>query len=239
MASRALARLVSDKALPDLKGLVEDTALTTAIVTALISTRASLTSSDLAESVSSSTGRGLTEVNPMVRTIRLLARVQRSLEANADTFVAELTANLAKLSDSQWPPECREKWRGIAPELVRVLSPGSAVYLSVKANDLLMEQALVLCSVRIVTDMRPVFDDEASEMEGVLPFHTLVLKCHESDRMDEHKNIYVAIDAPDLRDLREQIDRAERKEQIMRKKLDSDGYNIVGFSTASDETEAG
>ncbi len=236
MPNQQLAKVVSDQALPDLKELADlPPRLMTTVATALTEVAPSLTPLHLAESVSSSANLGITEVGPPIRIIRRIALLQRFLEKSAESFVAELTACLAALSDTQWPTEYREKWRSIAPELVRALSPTSAIYLSAKAHDLLGEQSLALCAARIITDMRPIFDDEAKEMEAVVPFHTLVLRCHESER-SEHKMIHVAIDANDLQQIRKQVDRAERKEQLMRSKLASGGYTIIGVP-ASDKME--
>lgn len=234
MADGRLASLVSS-ALPDLEVLAQDPKLIADIASALADTKPSLAYADLAQAVSEKTGRADSAVAPVVRILRRLALSQLPKEMSAESFVNALTDDLTG-PDAPWSSDYQEQWKDVAPNLIRALSPGSAMYLSAKAYDLLFEQSLAVCSARIITDMRPVFDDTADTMEAILPFHTLVLKCHEGGK-EGHRNIYVALDATDLEDLGEQVERAKRKEQLVKKKLASDGYAIIGVPTSTSEAE--
>lgn len=85
-------------------------------------------------------------------------------------------------------------------------------YAGVKETQLRAEYEHVFRSARIVTDMRPVFEEDLSAPHHAFIGHTL--KVEYSDR-NAIKQIYIAMDSADLEALGELIERAKKKEQII------------------------
>ena len=93
--------------------------------------------------------------------------------------------------------------------LVALLSSGRLDLMG-KASALTLEQERFMSEARIVTDVRPIFgSDPASRPSGAVIVHTLKLTYKEGD--NQRKDFYIAMDAVDLRNLQESIERAEKK----------------------------
>jgi hypothetical protein len=75
------------------------------------------------------------------------------------------------------------------------------------------------CSARIVTDIRPIFssDIETQPIAAVV-MHTLRVKYHQDDDLRE---VFVALKADDLEELKGSIERAETKAASLRTLLDA------------------
>ena len=68
-------------------------------------------------------------------------------------------------------------------------------------------------NAKILTDARPVFNDDASRLEGIGIVH--VLKIH-FEHNQNHEDFFTVLDSLDLKRLRSIIDRAEKKAQVLK-----------------------
>jgi hypothetical protein len=68
----------------------------------------------------------------------------------------------------------------------------------------------VFCSARILSDLRPVFQEPPTAASASVIIHNLQIGFHDSGTGD-HKEFYVALDAGDLDILKKIIVRAEQK----------------------------
>lgn len=80
--------------------------------------------------------------------------------------------------------------------------------LSSKAASVYFENHCNLGSARIITDIRPVFDQGTDKIAAALVLHTLKIE-YLSD--GEQRDFFVALDDVDLDDLIEKLQRAKRK----------------------------
>jgi hypothetical protein len=89
-----------------------------------------------------------------------------------------------------------------------------------KALDLRNAYERILLSSRVVSDIRPVFDDDEirEDIEAAMVNHTLQLKVRVGDR--EPEDLHVAVDIDDLKSLRKHIDRALEKETAARRLIE-------------------
>jgi len=196
----------------------------------------SLDSDALAQAIAHDAGLDVDVTSPVLEALWPLAMVQRRLDMDTDTFIGELEKCLETEARVKWSKDDITGWGVLKPHIVNLLSGESSIASSAKAVELLMEQPLFLCRSRIVTDMRPIFNEEANQLKGMLPFHTLILRCHEGSTTN--KQIHVALDASDLANLRKQVSRAEEKERYMRKSLSAAGFMTVDTSM-EEEIEGG
>ena len=183
-----------------------------------------LDSKELAKSIADSTSVELPTVSSAITILNRLAILQRRFDLSPADLISGITASLDQLPYEEWKESHREAWREISGFLTTFLSSPNAVTTSAKASDLLVEQRTVLCASRIVTDARPVFDDSAETIIGVVQVHTLVLRCSESGM---HKDYYIACDSDDLQNLKKQIERAERKERLLTAKCEIAGLTRI------------
>lgn len=145
-------------------------------------------------------------------------------------LVQNLTRDLALLEEDRWTDDELEKWRGLEPLLedlfgIEVLDTAS------KAIDLAYEYANLFQSARIVTDIRPVFDESASEIAAAVISQTL--RIYFSSEEGDH-SLSIALDQLDLERLRESCDRAIKKARVAQKLI---GESKVPASIAGEPDE--
>lgn len=93
--------------------------------------------------------------------------------------------------------------------LTRVLN--SAFGKSIKAVDVLYEQERLLQAARVITDIRPVFEDDPSRPPyAALLIHTLRIEYHDTGANDV-RSIEFVMDSEDVRRLARLLDRATAK----------------------------
>jgi hypothetical protein len=77
-----------------------------------------------------------------------------------------------------------------------------------KAKNLAVQDERTFCSARIMTELRPVFDDGSdAQPKAMVLVHRLKILYHAGS--SDHKELYLALDADDLKELRKLITRAE------------------------------
>ena len=108
---------------------------------------------------------------------------------------------------NEWTEALLAKWKDLVPELRNFLSL-RAVRLVATAIDLSYEYANLLSGARIITDIRPIFSDDAGKIEGAVVSHTLRLRF---DNVEGDHELSIAMDKSDIEKLARQCERALRK----------------------------
>lgn len=104
----------------------------------------------------------------------------------------------------------------IRPDLLRLFN--SSLAISSKAIDLLLENDKLLTNVRIISDLRPLFNEEKeTRLKAGLILHTLKLVY--KDSKSNENEFYIVLESNDLQNLKDQIIRAENKEEELRSTL--------------------
>jgi hypothetical protein len=116
------------------------------------------------------------------------------IEAMQSTGIQELT-----VSDSEKPL--------LAAKLTSLLGL-STLERSSKIEQLKSDHQTIFYDAKILTDVRPVFDEPKEAPIGAVITHTLKIICHEAG---EHKEFYFSMDAEDVRTLHKIADRASDK----------------------------
>jgi uncharacterized protein (DUF1778 family) len=123
-----------------------------------------------------------------------------------DTLVRDLVEGIDVTDDIG-----KEGWQKdqFASHLLGILSGNEVLNISAKAAGVLTDHEHIFCDVRILTDIRPVFGSDISKVPDVsVTIYMLKIGYHEGRT---HKEFFVALNAEDLRELREALDRAEAK----------------------------
>lgn len=103
--------------------------------------------------------------------------------------------------------------QALSQRLARLLDVPNVMLLT-HAAGLLSEDDRTFCSARTLSDLRPVFDTESDppQMTGVLIRHSLKIRVHTEN---DTESFFVTIDKRGLLDLREAIDRAIAKGEVL------------------------
>lgn len=105
---------------------------------------------------------------------------------------------------------------------------GSEHFLTIsKAYDLATDDERTFCDARIITDLRPVFGTPIEDgPKGTVIVHLLKIGYHEGNK--RHQAFHVALDSPDLKELKRVIERAESKAAAIKSKLKD--THVLGIS---------
>ena len=86
----------------------------------------------------------------------------------------------------------------------------------------------VVRQFKILTELRPVYDDELSSTKAMVVTNTLVV---DYDDAGDPKRMHFTVDHADLRALQEQLERAERKVQLLQEQVGRYGLPVLVAGT--------
>jgi hypothetical protein len=145
--------------------------------------------------------------------------------AHLDPPVNEFVEDVLKALDESNPRILAGKKKLQARQNLRKLLSFDPLSTAAKASHLLADQERLFVGVRILTDARPVYgQDPKQKPVAMLVNHTLKLTYSHNMRVDE---LYVALDADDIGDLKRALDRATAKADSLASVLKSANINIV------------
>ncbi len=124
-----------------------------------------------------------------------------------------------------------ERWNRIRPLLAQIPSIDS-VRMTLKALDVSYEYANLLQYSRIMTDVRPIFNEGGDQIEGAVVSFTLRMTFLNAG---QPKSLSIAVDAADLKILLEQCQRALRKAETAKRRFSSADIGIPLAIAGSDE----
>lgn len=123
-----------------------------------------------------------------------------------------LLSDMIELQNEKWHKKHGEQWRDVAPKLKLLLAPNGYFALLSKTYQLLANRPAVAQQLKILTELRPVYDDELTATRAMVLTSTMVVHY---DEAGESKCLHVTVDQSDLKALQEQLDRAEKKVQLL------------------------
>ena len=148
---------------------------------------------------------------------------------NLEDLLNDLDADLQE----EWIEDSKilQNWHECRPILAELLKLES-VGIAAKALDISYEYANVLQYSRVMTDVRPIFNEDADEIKGAVVSFTLRMNYYNAG---VRKSLSIALDAADLKILSYQCDRALQKAETAKKRLSSKSLGIP--STIAGEVE--
>lgn len=124
--------------------------------------------------------------------------------------------------------ELDERSLGALQERLKQLLEISSAERTAKAYALAQEAEHILSDVRVLTDLRPVFDDVDKLPPGAVVTHTLKLEYFYSG---EARQMFLALNEKDLRKLSEVADRAIKKQARVAELLRKSGVEHIALDT--------
>ena len=163
---------------------------------------------------------------PLARQLISLATYCRLLNEEPKDTVENL---LAGIEDTDIGDEEKTNLKTLAPVLTKLLKQDS-VNLSAKALDLGYDYANIYRRGNVITDIRPVFDDNKDRIVGAVISNTLTI--HFGSASGRHE-LSVALDNDDILALRDACDNALKKAKKA-KALVMDRKDLKAFITGEE-----
>ncbi|WP_449244006.1 hypothetical protein [Desulfobacca acetoxidans] len=131
-----------------------------------------------------------------------------TLRRERDLSVADLFEGLKHgIEAGGWSQEQISQWLTLQPQLQALFGLPS-VQAVVKVLDLSYDYENILQKIKILTDIRPIFDDEATVIEAAIVSYTMRLYF---DSLDGSKSLSIALDEEDITKLIQTCQRALNK----------------------------
>jgi hypothetical protein len=154
------------------------------------------------------------DLDNMLDTILALYHVRHHADVSAEEFISDVIDSLREDKKASFVET--EKIPAIRERLAAFLNI-DRLNLWAKASVLRYEHERSLHDLRILTDARPVFGEEASaQPQMAVIFHMLKIEYHAAKGIEE---VYFSLDEDDLEYLKRAIIRAETKARSLREAL--------------------
>jgi hypothetical protein len=119
-----------------------------------------------------------------------------------------------------------EQWKKLRSFLITALSLESTIGATAKAGPVLTQHERIFIGARIMTDLRPIYRADLSEKpDAALIVH--MLKVSQRDYYGQKKDLYFALDSNDIALMKEVIERAEKKEETLKRIMKDSGVVIL------------
>lgn len=130
--------------------------------------------------------------------------------------------------DEEFPKIYDEQEQEFERRLATFLEFDTVLNVTSKAIDVVRDHERIFTGSRILTDMRPIFESEVEKgPAGVAIVHMLKIEYVDLDGKHE---FFVALNSIDLDQLRQQLDRADRKEKAIAVMLNKANISYLNYS---------
>jgi len=149
------------------------------------------------------------DLESIINTVtRLYAVTQRMKKSGED-----LGNDLQETIESQKPKSFPiEKAPLLKERIQKLFELGKIIGLRSKALEVMSSQDRVFCTVRLLSDIRPVFQESPDTISSAMVIHNLRIGYHKNG---EHQEFSVAMNTEEVRKIKEVLERAEKKTKTL------------------------
>ena len=159
----------------------------------------------------------------ILTTIGSLLSIEARLDDDIDAFVDGMIEAYYRQTKQE-----KKDIEIFISQFKNLLSNKENFKITLKARTLIYEREKILEHLRILTDIRPIFDDlKGDEIQASVIIHNLKIEYLEDGRT--HTAVF-ALDSSDLIDLNRMVLRAQQKEVALRNSLDKTNLTIIDIS---------
>lgn len=138
-----------------------------------------------------------------------LRRIADRVEVSVDEVFDALTNGLLERG---WGKDEIARWNEVS-ETLRKIVTDPHIELVIKTSDLYYKHQYHLHEMRVVTDIRPVLDENRTSIEAAIIKNTFVIEY--SDGNEEDKHLQINLSYEDMKRIRNEFDRALSKTELI------------------------
>jgi hypothetical protein len=125
--------------------------------------------------------------------------------------LALLTESLEGQATLEWKERHLGKWKAIVDLLPPFFEPNNFFSVLSKGFELLSGRQPAVLDLKILAELRPLYNEEATKTQAVLLTNTLMLEYVQDDQTH---TLHLALDLNDLQTLARELDRVKRKNAL-------------------------
>jgi hypothetical protein len=152
-----------------------------------------------------------------------LSGVRAALDMPPEEFVGLLSAMIERQNE-KWHKEHGAEWKGVASSVAALLGPAGYFAQLYKTIRLIADRPTIAQELKILTELRPVYDEDAASVRAVVMTTTLVIQYTEGT---VRKSLHLTVDQDDLDVLQKQLDRADIKVQLLEREVSKLGVPLL------------
>lgn len=151
------------------------------------------------------------DLDPLLRTIFSLHVTYTHSDKTIHSFLDDVVDTI-KASDQYEENFSSTDWTKFRESFENIFALEPLICLS-KAVDIVSEHACLYSDSRVLTDIRPVFGPSETTISALFITHSLKLEYFDAT---EERELYIALDDDDIKELIETLLRAQRKAQTIK-----------------------
>jgi hypothetical protein len=151
----------------------------------------------------------------------MLGAVQDS-GRTSDEFAKEVADAALEASSPQFPFNAEK--RDILVRRLEDLFGTNGLQITAKVRDVLSDADKVFQGARVLTDLRPVFDQEANEIRSAVVIHNLRIRYFENGDL---RDFYVSLEASDVELLLDALRRALKKGALIESSVSTTQISLL------------
>jgi hypothetical protein len=146
------------------------------------------------------------------------------LKLETPDFLKALSDNLEKEAPEKWRSENLAGWKAIEGRVAPLFEKDNFFSVSNKSYQLLLNRPNPVQDVKILSELRPVYSEDATSVKAFVLAKTLVVDYMEGDTK---KTIHLSMDMDDLRSLASEVDRAKLKRETVSEEVFGWGVDLL------------
>jgi hypothetical protein len=175
----------------------------------------------VAEEIASDVGMDEADLRPILVGLVNLYQTQTRLKLDASMIVGVVSHNLQRLAKSLDLDDkgvC-DSWENAKPKIASALAqlaPDHPILGAAKALRVITSRQYDFVTMKVLTDVRPVFNEKGDVIVQSIIAHVLSIDYHDGQ---DHHVIQFTLDAQDIADLKKECERAEQKSSVLKQDL--------------------
>jgi hypothetical protein len=166
---------------------------------------------DLAENCAEKSGVEATLAEAVLSIGVNISSLQRSTGKPLSEILDRAAESFSRSGFPEWEEKYFRLWQERRPFLEELLVTDGTLEVMAKVRELLYECQSILLDSIVMTDVRHVYNSEASDIKGALVLHTLGIEYWEGM---EPRQIHITLSDTDLEKVILQLQRAQRKTKV-------------------------
>ncbi|HEY7089647.1 MAG TPA: hypothetical protein VH518_16230 [Tepidisphaeraceae bacterium] len=182
--------------------------------------------SDAGQHVAERIGIAPSDASLLLTGLASLRSMQDSVDSTAEEVVKAITESLAE-APGDWHSKNYQRWLE-SEDLVRTalasIGPDHPLLVRQKARGLTYAHQYIFRSCRIITDLRPVFNEAGDDINAMVLTHVLRIEYFDGVRK---QRIEFALDEADINDLERATKRAKVKTETTRAAFAGEQWSLI------------
>jgi hypothetical protein len=155
-----------------------------------------------------------------------LNHLRVTLKLDTADFMMLISNALERKVPESWRSENLAGWAAVKEPLEPLFHKDNFFSVSSKAYQLLVNRPNPVQDVKILSELRPVYSEDATSVKAFVLAKTLVVEFLEGD---SKKSIFLSMDMDDLRTMAVEVDRARLKSDTVADEVSNWGVDLLTY----------